>query len=70
MIDTAGKFTLRNSAEAYPDAGFDPTEDHFVVQLDGQVIGTLYRIAEEWIWSFDAGMMGMGSGRGPSHREA
>lgn len=70
MTEPAGKFTLKNSAEAYPDAGFDPTEDHYVVQLDGLVVGTIYRIADEWVWSIDVGMMGMGSGRASGRREA
>lgn len=65
-----GQFTLQNSALLYPAAGFDPDEDHFAVMLDGQEVGVIYRIGEEWLWSIAIGMMGMGSGRGGSRREA
>jgi hypothetical protein len=70
MTKTPGKFTLQNSALLYPAAGFDPDEDHFAVLLDGDEVGTIYRIGEEWLWSINVGMMGMGSGRTASRREA
>ena len=38
--------------------------------LDGQEVGVIYRIGEEWLWSVAIGMMGMGSGRAASRREA
>jgi hypothetical protein len=65
-----GTFTLTNSALIYPASGFDPTEDHFAVLLDGQEVGTIYRIGDEWLWSINLGMMGMGAGRASSRREA
>jgi hypothetical protein len=66
----AGEFTLKNSALIYPAAGLDPDEDHFGVLLDGQEVGTIYRIGYEWLWSINLGMMGIGSGREASRREA
>lgn len=66
----AGTFTLKNSAQIYPDAGFDPAGEHFGVMLDGQEVGTIYRIDQEWLWSINLGMMGAGSGRAASRREA
>jgi hypothetical protein len=65
-----GTFSLRNSALLYPNAGFDLDEDHFAVILEDQEVGTIYRIGEEWLWSINIGMMGMGAGRAGSRREA
>lgn len=65
-----GKFSLTNSALLYPAAGIDPAADHFGVMLDGQEVGTIYRIADEWLWSINLGMMGVGSGRAAGRREA
>jgi hypothetical protein len=70
MTEGDGRFTLQNSADAYPDAGFDPTEDHFVVLFAAQSVGTIYRIADEWVWAIDVSIMGMNSGRAESRREA
>lgn len=56
-------FTLKNSALLFPTADFDPKEDHFAVMLGDVPVGTLYRIADEWIWSLNLGMMGITSGR-------
>lgn len=70
MIEHDDKFSLQNSAEAYPDAGFDPSEDHFVVLLQGQPVGAIYRIADEWIWAIDVSLMGMNSGRASNRRSA
>lgn len=65
-----GQFTLKNSALLYPAAGFDTDEDHFGVLLDDQEVGVIYRIGEEWLWAISLGMMGTGSGRAASRREA
>jgi hypothetical protein len=70
MPSNAGQFTLKNSALLYPDAGFDPDEDHFGVLLDGQEVGVIYRIGADWLWAVSLGMMGAGSGRADSRREA
>ncbi|MEH2482046.1 hypothetical protein V1282_005403 [Nitrobacteraceae bacterium AZCC 2146] len=45
------QFTLKKSALLYPAAGFEPEEDHFGVLLDGQEVGTIYRVGDEWLWS-------------------
>ncbi|MDB5615764.1 hypothetical protein [Tardiphaga sp.] len=66
----SGTFSLKNSALLYPAVGFDPDEDHFGVMLDEQEVGTIYRIGDEWLWSINLGMMGGGSGRAASRREA
>jgi hypothetical protein len=65
-----GTFSLKNSALLYPAAGFDLEEDHFGVMLDEQEVGTIYRIGDEWLWSINLGMMGMGAGRAGNRREA
>jgi hypothetical protein len=65
-----GTFSLENSALIYPDAGFDTDGEHFGVMGDGQKVGTIYRIGDEWLWSIYLGMMGAGSGRAASRREA
>jgi hypothetical protein len=65
-----GNLYLQNSALLYPAAGFSADEDHFSVMLDGQEIGTIYRIGEEWLWSINIGMMEMGAGRAVGRREA
>jgi hypothetical protein len=57
-----GRFTL-----IYPDAGFDPAGEHFGVILDGQEVGTIYRLDYEWLWSINLGMMGAGSGEPVYH---
>ncbi|MDB5555356.1 MAG: hypothetical protein JWL86_5340 [Rhizobium sp.] len=66
----AGTFSLTNSALLYPVAGFDPDADHFGVMLDDHEVGTIYRIGHEWAWSIKLGMMGSGTGRAASRREA
>ena len=63
-------FTLTNSATLYPQAAFDPDEDHFGVMLDGQEVGTIYRIGDEWMWSINLGMMRIGSGRAATKADA
>jgi hypothetical protein len=65
-----GTFSLKNSARLYPAAGFDPDEDHFGVMLDDHEVRTIYRIGDEWLWSINLGMMGSGTGRAASRREA
>ncbi|CAN5492205.1 hypothetical protein BH11PSE4_BH11PSE4_42880 [soil metagenome] len=65
----AGTFALKNSALIYPAAGIDPSADHFGVMLDGQEVGTIYRIGDEWVWSINLGMMGIGSGRAAGMQE-
>ena len=64
-----GTFTLTNSALIYPTSSFDPAEEHFAVLLDGQEVGTIYRISDEWLWSINLGMLGMGAGLACSRRE-
>jgi hypothetical protein len=65
-----GQFILKNSALLYPAAGFDPDADHFGVLLDEQEVGVIYRIGNDWIWAVSLGMMGAGSGRAHSRRQA
>lgn len=63
-------FTLKNSALLFPNAGFDPGEDHFAVMFGDVAVGTIYRIEDDWIWSLNLGMTGITSGRSESRLDA
>lgn len=67
---TTTGFTLKNSALLFPEAGFDPDEDHFAVMLDEVAVGTIYRIEDKWVWSLNLGMMGITSGRADTRKDA